>query len=150
MPRLSAPVTFTVHHEFDAPADRLWRELVDWEGHAAWIPMTTMDVPEGDPTAIGYEFTASTGVGPLQLRDHMRVVRCEWDGERGECEVDKLGPVLTGRAAFTVEPLGADRSAIVWLEDVEVPWVPSFLGPLVARFGALGFRQGMKGLAKRL
>lgn len=150
MPRFSAPVEFTVRHDFDVPSEVLWRELVDWEAHAEWIPATRMEVPEGDPTSIGFEFTAITGYGPLRLVDRMRVERCDWDGTTGRCEVAKLGPILRGRAGFTVTPLDSGRSRIDWLEDVTVPWVPRFLGGVVARIGALGFGQGMKSLARRL
>ena len=146
-----ASVQFEVRHRFEAPARVVWDELVDWEGHAEWIPMTRVDVEPGDPTAVGARFTATTGIGPLALPDRMEVVRCEWtaDTDSGDCEVAKLGPVLRGSAGFTVEPDG-DGSQLVWLEDVTVPYTPQFLAPVLARVGAAGFKQGMRSLAKLL
>ena len=51
----------------------------------------------------------------------MRVSKIDWDATagRGECEVEKLGQVLSGTAGFVVEPdpLG---SRIEWFEDVDV------------------------------
>jgi hypothetical protein len=41
-------------------------------------------------------------------------------------------------------------SQVVWFEDVEVRYLPRLLGPVAARFGALGFRGGMRRLARRL
>lgn len=146
-----AHVEFEVRHRFDAPARVVWDELVDWEGHAAWIPMTEMDVAPGDPTAVGATFTATTGLGPLALPDRMEVVRCGWENSTssGDCEVRKLGPVLTGTAGFTVTPDGTG-AVVDWVEDVQVPYTPQFLAPVLAWLGAAGFRQGMRRLAKLL
>jgi hypothetical protein len=125
--------------------------LVDWSGHANWIPMTRVDVEPGDPTAVGSRFTATTGLGPLALPDRMEVVHCDWDDDSstGTCEVAKLGPVLRGRAGFTVRPDG-DGTALDWLEDVTVPYTPQFLAPVLGWLGAQGFSAGMRKLAKLL
>lgn len=146
-----ANVRFEVPYHFAAAPQRVWDELVDWAGHAEWIPATRVEVDAGDPTAVGATFTAWTGFGPLALEDRMRVAACEWDAdaESGRCEVDKLGPVLRGQAGFTVRPEGAG-TGLVWFEDVEVRFVPGFVAPLVARLGAAGFRAGMRRLAKLL
>lgn len=148
-----ASIDFTVHHDFDHSAQQVWDELVDWKGHEHWIPMTTVDVhTDGDATAIGSTFTAYTGIGPLKLEDRMRVDACDWDQAdgTGHCTVAKLGPVLTGSAGFNVEAQGPSRSSVEWIESVEVRWVPRLLAPIVGKIGALGFKQGMRGLAKRL
>lgn len=146
-----APVQFTVKVDFNAPPQKVWDELVDWKGHEEWIPATRVELDGGDPTAVGTTFTAWTGVGPLSLEDRMRVSRCEWqDGSTsGHCEVEKLGPILRGRAGFTVESKGMG-STVRWFEDVTVPFLPRFLGPLVGRAGALGFRLGMRNLNRSL
>ena len=146
-----ARITFDVQHRFDQPAEVVWGDLVDWERHADWIPATRMDVEPGDPTEVGREFTARTGFGPVVLVDRMRVASCDWDAaaSAGACEVEKLGPVLRGRAGFTVKPDGTG-ARLDWVEDVTVRRVPQFLAPLAAKLGALGFKQGMRGLAKQL
>ena len=96
-------------------------------------------------------FTATTGLGPLALPDRMEVVHCDWDDDSstGDCEVSKLGPVLRGRAGFTVRPDG-DGTALEWIEDVNVPYTPQFLAPVMAWLGAQGFSAGMRKLAKLL
>lgn len=146
-----AHVRFVVVHEFRAPPRVVWDELVDWKGHEAWIPATRVDVEPGEPTAIGATFTAYSGFGKLALEDRMRVARCDWDDatSSGDCEVEKLGPVLTGRAGFTVEP-AADGATVRWIEDVTVPYAPQFTAPLLGWLGAQGFRLGMRKLAKLL
>ncbi|MDA3037953.1 MAG: SRPBCC family protein [Actinomycetota bacterium] len=146
-----ANVRFTVRHRFDHPPRIVWDELVDWAAHAAWIPATRVKVEAGDPLAIGARFTAWTGLGPLVLEDRMELVALDWNegSSSGSCEVAKLGPILTGRAGFTIEPDGTG-TMLEWLEDVTVGFLPSFLGPVVGKVGALGFAQGMKRMAKLL
>lgn len=146
-----AAVSFTVHHQFGAPARALWDELVDWKGHEAWIPMTRVEVGDGEPTDVGHEFTAWSGLGKLALEDRMRVAECTWDDddETGRCAVDKLGPLLAGQAGFTVTGT-AETSSIEWFEQVEVSYLPQFLAPVAAKLGAAGFRHGMKRLDKML
>ena len=146
-----ADVQFRVHYDFEVPARVLWDELVDWEAHAAWIPLTRMEVEPGDPTAVGATFTAYTGLGPLALKDRMRVTACDWDEAAGSgtCTVEKLGPVLLGQAGFTVESTSTG-STIDWFEDVQVKYLPGLLAPVAAKAGAAGFKQGMKRLAKLL
>ncbi|MFP5488405.1 MAG: SRPBCC family protein [Acidimicrobiia bacterium] len=146
---MTAPVQFEVRTSFAAPPRRVWDELIDWKGHEAWIPATRVEAPDGDATAVGAEFTAFTGYGPLTLEDRMRVARCTWDEttSQGDCEVEKLGPLLQGRAGFTVKPEGAG-CVVVWREDVTVPYVPGFAAAAVAKVGAAGFKVGMRKLAK--
>lgn len=146
-----ANVTFEVHYTFDAAPQMVWNEMVDWKGHETWIPMTRVEVQPGDPTAVGAEFTAWTGLGPVSLKDHMLVTQCDWDDStsRGRCQVEKLGPVLRGTAGFTLQP-GAEPETtdLVWFEDVVVGLVPQFMAPLLAKLGAVGFKQGMGSLNK--
>lgn len=145
------PVTFEIDVDFDAPPDAVWDELIDWKGHEAWIPATRVEVDGDDPSATGTTFVAWTGVGRLALEDRMRVTECTWDdvAQSGRCEVEKLGPVLRGRAGFTVAD-GPRGSTVSWFEDVEVPWLPKFLSPVAAKLGAVGFRLGMTRLNKLL
>lgn len=144
-------VHFEVTVDFDAPSRTVWDELVDWEGHGAWIPATRVVVDGDDPTAIGTTFTGWTGIGKLALEDRMRVQRCDWDddAQHGSCEVEKLGPVLIGRAGFTVAPTPGG-SQVVWFEDVDVRHLPGVLAPVASQLGALGFKGGMRRLARRL
>lgn len=146
-----ARIEFIVEHRFEQSARTVWDDMVDWETHAEWIPMTRVKVGDGASTDVGHEFTAWTGPGRLSLEDRMRVVRCDWDDATGsgDCEVEKLGPILRGRAGFTIEPDGSG-SQLRWFEDVNLPRVPQFLAPVVAKVGAVGFKQGMKSLGKRL
>ncbi len=147
-----AAVRFEVRQPFATPAREVWDALIDWKGHEAWIPATKVEIhTDGDPTAVGAEFTATTGYRPLALPDRMSVVRCDWDEATGsgDCEVEKHGPVLLGRAGFTVSPTDGG-SEVVWLEDVTVRYLPGLFAPIARWAGAFGFRMGMRKLAKQL
>lgn len=141
------PVHFVVTSDFDSPAQAVWNELVDWKAHEAWIPATRVELDDDDGAAVGATFTAWTGYGPLALEDRMRVTECTWDPatQRGSCGVEKLGPVLRGRAGFTVAPNGAG-ARVEWVEDVTVRWLPRFAAPFVSRLSAMGFNFGMRRL----
>ena len=147
-----ATVRFEVRRSFSSPARTAWDALIDWKGHETWIPATRVEIhTDGDPTAVGAEFTATTGYSPLALVDRMSVVRCDWDDAAGtgDCEVEKHGPVLLGRAGFTVAPTSTG-SEMVWLEDVTVRYLPGIFSPIAKWMGAFGFRMGMRKLAKQL
>ncbi len=146
-----AKVDFTVEHDFAEPPARIWAAMVDWEGHGEWIPATTVDVDPGDSTAVGATFTGKTGYGPIMLIDDMVITEIRWDADAGEgyCEVEKLGPILKGRAGFDLTAT-ATGSRIVWFEDVTVPYLPSVIAPIVNRASAFGFSMAMKKLAKLL
>lgn len=146
-----AKVLFTVNHRFDADPQAVWDELADWAGHANWIPATRVEVAPGDPLAVGAEFTAWTGYGPLTLEDRMRVIAIDWNTEEqhGTCTVEKLGPLLTGTASFHVE--GTEGAAdMEWVEDITVPYLPQFLAPVAAWIGAGGFKLAMLSLARQM
>lgn len=147
-------VDFTVQHTFDAPARAVWDAMIDWERHDEWIPATRVEIDSGDPTAVGGRFTGYTGYGPLTLVDRMVVTQIEWDEqtETGFCEVEKIGPLLSGTAGFTVSATSTG-SQIEWFEKVSIDRLPGFLAPLGApasTVGALGFSYAMKRFARTL
>lgn len=144
-----AAIDFTVTHDFAAPASVVWAEMTDWKKHESWIPATRIELDEPGSQGVDSTFTAYTGYGPVALVDRMRVSKSNWDEESlsGECQVEKLGPVLEGSAGFDVTPIG-DGARVEWFERVEVAYLPRFLAPLVSKLSAQGFAFGMKRLAK--
>ena len=149
--RAVAPVSFEVVRQFEVAPRVLWDDLIDWPSHGSWIPATTIESGGGDPSEVGYTFTAWTGKRPVALEDRMRVTQCDWDEETrtGVCAVDKLGPILGGSAGFTVRPDGSG-SVLEWREDVTVKYLPKFLSPIADRAGAAGFKFGLRSLEKEL
>lgn len=147
-------IDFTVTHDFIAPPQRVWDEMIDWEAHGDWIPATRVEIDSGDPRAVGGRFTGYTGIGPLMLVDRMEIATIDWNPESstGYCEVNKIGPVLSGTAGFTLTPHGTG-TRIEWFEDVTVARLPAFLAPfesVISKLGAIGFGFAMKNFDRSL
>lgn len=146
---MATDIEFTVVHQFDAAPDAVWKELIDWKGHEQWVPMTCVELGPEPQDQPGATFMAFTGIWKLGLEDNMRLTQLDWDEATGTgtCEVEKLGPILTGRAAFTVAPDG-DGTRVDWVEEITAKYAPGFTAGLLGKIGAVGFKQGMKRLAK--
>ena len=122
--------TFEITRSVHADPATVWRVVTDWEGYAAWMPLTRMRLDPGH-TRVGYAFAGVSGVGPLSFTDSMVVTH--WsppDGSgTGEFRVRKTGRVLAGWAVVTVAP-GPDGSTLRWLEEITVR--PVRVGRLLA------------------
>jgi carbon monoxide dehydrogenase subunit G len=135
---------FTVHREVAAPADEVWRRLVDWPAHGRWVPLTRVRVTSAGEPGVGTTFVGRTGIGPIGFDDPMTVTL--WQppvGEReGRCVVRKTGRVVLGGADLTVRPLGDRRCAVRWTETADVAGLRRIplMGRVSALAGALAFR----------
>ena len=125
-----ANVRFTVTRDLPLPATIVFDELVDWKGHANWVPLTRVEILSGDGGP-GTEFVATSGLGPLALPDRMRVD--ELDPVARTVRITKIGPVLTGTVRLSVTSTGDSSSRLEWFEDIRVPVLPQFLAKPVAR-----------------
>lgn len=142
-----ASVKFTVNRDLNLPARAVFDELVDWRGHAKWVPLTKVKVLKGDGGP-GTEFIATSGIGPLALPDRMRVD--ELDAEAMTVRVSKIGPVLTGVVHLSVTATGEGASRLDWVEDILVPHLPQFLAKPVAAAARMGFQASISRMAKLL
>ena len=124
-----ARIRFTAVTPLRHPARLVFDALVDWRGHARWVPMTRVRVESGDGGP-GTTFVATTGLGPLALPDRMRVEEC--DADAMTVRIVKIGPVLSGEVRIAVSEQGPDASEVTWLEDIRVPLMPQFLAGPVA------------------
>jgi hypothetical protein len=140
-------VYFTVTRDLPLPARVVFDELVDWRGHAAWVPLTRVKILTGDGGP-GTEFVATSGIGPLALPDRMRVD--ELDAEAMTVLVTKIGPVLTGVVHLSVTSTGNSSSRLEWVEDIRVPGLPQFLAKPVAAAARRGFETSITRMAKLL
>lgn len=132
-----ANVYFTVTRDLPLPADAVFDELIDWKGHANWVPMTRVEVLSGEGGP-GTVFVATTGLGPLALPDRMRVD--ELDPIAMTSRITKVGPVLSGVVDLSVTRTSATTSRIDWVEDIRVPGVPQFLAKPLAAAARKGFQ----------
>lgn len=140
-----ARVHFTVRKHLPLPGRIAYSELVDWRGHAAWVPMTRVVIESGDG-GVGTTFVATTGLGPLALPDRMRVEAM--DVEARTVTVVKIGPVLTGDVRLAVESVGDAACTVLWDEDIRVPVLPQFLAGPVATVARKAFEVSLDRMAK--
>jgi hypothetical protein len=142
-----AQVHVTVTREFALPAQVVFAELVDWRGHADWVPQTRVRIESGDGGP-GTVFVATTGVGPLALPDRMRVDTL--DSGAMTVALTKIGPVLRGDVELAVVRLGPRTCRLHWVEDIDVPVLPQVLAGVVGAATEQGFQRALTHLAARL
>jgi Polyketide cyclase / dehydrase and lipid transport len=133
---LMAHVSFNVTRSMPLAAADIFAALVDWRGHAGWVPLTKVQVLSGDGGA-GTEFIATTGIGPLALPDRMRVDSL--DTAAMSVRITKLGPHLTGNVTLKVTPTSATTSRLEWSEHLDASKLPKFLATPVGHLAALSF-----------
>jgi carbon monoxide dehydrogenase subunit G len=118
-----------------APLERVWAALVDWDSHGEWMLLTTVDRTTHDGNGLGAGIEASTGFGPLIVRDTMTV--SQWQpppAHPARCVVEHTGTIVRGAGAFEIQELSADTSRVVWSEWVRLPFgLLGELGWLVVR-----------------
>lgn len=142
-----AQIHFIVQRQLSLPAQEVFDELIDWPGHAEWVPMTTVVIEEGDG-GVGTVFVATTGIGPLALPDRMRVE--ELDRSAMRVRVTKIGPILTGDVVLAVSKESEESCQLLWDERVEVPILPQFLATPVGVVAQVAFTVSISSMAKRV
>ena len=142
-----AQVVFTVRRSLRLPAQAVFDELIDWSGHAEWVPMTKVEILEGDG-GVGTAFVATTGLGKAALPDRMRVEAL--DREAMTVHIVKIGPVLTGDVHLAVTASSNTTCELSWVEDVRVPGLPAFLARPVAAAATKAFTSSIDRMAKRV
>lgn len=150
-----AHLSFTVTCNLSQPSEAVFAALIDWPGHATWVPLTTVHMISGDG-GVGSEFIATTGVPPCALPDRMRVTGLDSIAQR--VTLVKIGPVLTGHVELSVSPGATPGDPVVtsnscrvrWHEEIRVPLLPQFLAGLVAFVTAAGFRSSLRRLEGQL
>lgn len=140
-----ANVRFIVTRDVPLPADVAFTELIDWKGHAEWVPMTQVTIEEGDGGP-GTVFVATSGLGPAALPDRMRVDAL--DPAAMTVRVTKIGPVLTGYVDLAVTATSESSSRLTWLEDIRVPILPQFLARPVGAAARKAFEMSIDRMAK--
>ena len=104
-----------VRQEVPASAERTWEALTDWSVHDKWMILTRAEGERAEGGAI----RAFTGIGRVGFLDTMTIT--VWEPPR-RAVVRHTGRVVRGSGSFEVQPLGADRSRVVWSEWVQLPF----------------------------
>jgi hypothetical protein len=139
-----------------APVERVWSELIDWEGQRRWIPFTTVRVTTAQRTGLGVRAEALSGLWvasvPVGLLD--RFVVTGWTpptdaGGPAELEVLHLGPYFTGPGVFRLTSARDGGTTIRCTELFELPGgqLTESVARLLLPIMRLGFRQSLAKLA---
>lgn len=108
--------------DVDAPAERVWAALIDWETHGDWMVATTVRRTAGEANGVGAGIEGITKLGPFAVRDTMTFT--QWQpppASPARCVVVHTGRLVRGSGAFEVEDCGAGRSRVIWSEWVQLP-----------------------------
>ena len=140
--------------DVDAPAERVWAALVDWDRQGEWMLLTDVRAVDGDGQGVGGRLAAVTGLRlPRRLGgrrvgvlDTMLVTA--WESPR-RVDVRHTGRVVRGTGTFEVRPRDGGGSTFVWTEGLDLPL--GALGragwPLVRPVMAAGVRLSLRRFA---
>lgn len=125
---------FALSVTIDAGIERVWREMVDWEGQSKWMLATRVYDDKGSPIGVGHRLRAFTGPFAkfnrvIGVMDEMVVT--QWQPPRF-CRVEHIGRIIRGYGTFTLtgDPkdgrdrrnLGeGDRTRFDWYEEIDAP-----------------------------
>ncbi|SCE81740.1 Polyketide cyclase / dehydrase and lipid transport [Micromonospora coriariae] len=130
----------------NAPAERVFTALLAWERQSDWIPFTRLRVVEGDGRE-GSLIEAVTALGPVVLRDEMRVVRVD---EPYEIGVVHCGRLLRGPGVLRCTQMDRSRTQVVWHEWFHLPGGPAgrLAWPVLWPGSKVGLTQSLKRFAR--
>jgi uncharacterized protein YndB with AHSA1/START domain len=132
---------FRVLTRIDAPVERVWALLEDWEGSAAWmVDATTVEILGERRRGVGTRIRAVTRIAGVPLTDEMEVVA--WDEPR-RITVMHQGWPIRGLAWFELRVDDAGATWFEWAEELDPP-----LGPLGELGGAILRKPIQRVLAK--
>jgi len=119
VPDRSRPRTVvSVDVVLEAPVEKVWERVVDWDGQRDWMVATTMRVLGDRTEGLGTRLEAATGKGPAAIVDPMVVT--EWEPPN-RLVVRHTGDLVRGQGVFEVFALPGGRSRFVWREELDLP-----------------------------
>ena len=103
----------------NAPVNKVWRALVQWENQGDWMALTKVSASDqgADDSGIGTTIEAFTGIGPFGVLDKMKVT--SWEPPQF-CRVDHYGKVIKGIGEFRLVELG-NKTRFDWYEEIRAP-----------------------------
>lgn len=112
-----------VSRRIAAPPDAVWDVLTDWERQATWmIDARSVELLTPQRTGVGVALRCPTRILGITVEDRLRVTG--WDPPH-RLEVEHLGRIITGRAAFELEADAVDGEGagtrLRWWEEVDPP-----------------------------
>jgi uncharacterized membrane protein len=132
---------FRVLTRIQAPVERVWALLEDWEGSAAWmVDATTVEILSEQRRGVGTRVRAVTTIAGVPLTDVMEVVG--WEEPRVITVMHEGWPIR-GIAWFELRVHPDGGTWFEWAEELDPP-----LGPLGEIGGAILRRPIERVLAK--
>lgn len=142
--------TLSISFVIDAPREKVWARIADWNSQGDWMLQTkvwvTSDISEG----VGTKIAAFTG--PFYkfypkfkspgLLDLMTVTL--WEPPM-RCDVEHVGAVLKGSGSFILKEEDGSQTRFDWSETIFAP-KPVFL--IVAPFLYIGVRISLARFAR--
>ena len=102
----------------DAPIEKVWEALADWESQGDWMLQTTVEVTSDIRVGVGTSIAAFTGVGNLGIMDHMTVT--SWNPPH-VCDVLHTGKIIKGTGRFELTALSTQSTRFDWSEEILAP-----------------------------
>ena len=136
--------------DIDAPPERVWAALTDWERQREWMLATDVATVDDAAQRLHGRLAARTGL-PLPGGRHVglldTMIITKWEPPR-LVEVQHTGRLIRGPGPFEIEPRG-QHTTLVWTERLYLPY--GYLGEagwfLVRRLAGLGIRRSLQRFA---
>jgi len=113
----------TINHlaislEIEAPIQKVWDELANWEKQSDWMLQTKVWVTSKIQSGVGTQISALTGIRSFGLLDTMEVTN--WQPPH-ICDVIHTGRVIKGTGRFELTAIDAARTRFDWSEEITAP-----------------------------
>lgn len=128
----------------DAPIEKVWAALADWESQGDWMLQTTVEVTSQIREGVGTSISAFTGIGKFGVMDHMIVTA--WQPPH-ICDVVHTGKIIKGTGRFELVAIDTDTTRFDWSEEIVAPRA---LFLLIAPGLYAGVRISLTNLSRRL
>jgi len=145
-----ASSTLTISIMIDAPSEKVWARIADWQSQGDWMLQTKVWVTSDSVEGVGTSIAAFTGpfykfyprFKTVGLLDLMTVTH--WQPPV-RCDVEHVGKVLKGSGTFQLSDVKNGKTCFDWSETIIAPRV-LFLA--VAPFLYLGVRISLARFAR--
>lgn len=104
--------------EIEAPIQRVWDELANWEKQSDWMLQTKVWVTSKIQSGVGTQISALTGIKSFGILDTMEVTN--WQPPH-ICDVIHTGRVIRGTGRFELTAIDGARTRFDWSEEVIAP-----------------------------
>ncbi len=128
----------------DAPIEKVWASLADWESQGDWMLQTTVEVTSEIREGVGTKIAAFTGIGKVGVMDRMQVTKWE---PPFICDVLHTGKIIKGTGRFQLSSIDSETTRFDWSEEI---LAPRALFLLVAPGLYAGVRISLANLSRQL